>query len=69
MLNLEYLCENLTKFENILTHRSVAQAGSNDEKTRGRKSRWTVPLRYSFVFVKKMLLKLIMLQIKREYDN
>ena len=44
MLNLEYLCENETKFENILTHRSVAQAGSNDEKTRGRKSRWTVPL-------------------------
>ena len=45
MLNLEYLCENETKFENILTHRSVAQAGSNDEKTRGRKSRWTVPLK------------------------
>ena len=32
-----------TKIENILTHWSVAQAGSNDEKTGGRKSRWTVP--------------------------
>ena len=27
-----YLGENKTKFENILTHWSVAQAGSNDEK-------------------------------------
>ena len=41
----EYLGENKTEFENILTHCSVAQAGSNDEKTGGRKSRWTVPLR------------------------
>ena len=32
------------KNENILTHWSVAQAGSNDEKNGGRKSRWTVPL-------------------------
>ena len=29
----------------ILTHWSVAQAGLNDEKTRGRKSRWIVPLK------------------------
>ena len=36
-----------TKFENILTHWSVAQAGSSDEKNRGRKSRWTVPLSVS----------------------
>ena len=28
----EYLSENETKFETILTHWSVAQAGSNDEK-------------------------------------
>ena len=28
----EYLSENKTKFETILTHWSVAQAGSNDEK-------------------------------------
>ena len=32
------------KTENILTHWSVAQAGSNDEKNGGQKSRWTVPL-------------------------
>ena len=43
----EYLSEDETKNENILTHWSVAQAGSNDEKkTGGRKSRWTVPLMY-----------------------
>ena len=29
---LEYLSENETKKENIITHWSVAQAGSNDEK-------------------------------------
>ena len=34
-----------TKFETILTRWSVAQTGSNDEKTRSRKSRWTVPLK------------------------
>ena len=45
IVNFEYLRENETKFENILTHWSVAQAGSNDEKkTWGEKSRWTVPL-------------------------
>ena len=32
-----------TKIKTILTHYSVAQAGSNYEKT-GQKSRWTVPL-------------------------
>ena len=36
--NYKYLGKNKTKFENILTHLSVA--GSNDEKTR-----WTVPLK------------------------
>ena len=36
--------ENETQNETILTHWSVAQAGSNDEKTGGRKPRWTVPL-------------------------
>ena len=39
-----------TKIENILTHWSVARAGSNDEKTRGRKSRWTVSLIYAIIF-------------------
>ena len=33
----EYLGENETEFENILTHWSVAQAGSNDEKNWGSK--------------------------------
>ena len=33
----------------MLTHWSVAQAGSNDKKTGGRKSRWTVPLRVGFI--------------------
>ena len=32
-----------TKIKNISTHLSVAQSGSNDEKTEGLKSRWTVP--------------------------
>ena len=34
-LKYEYLGENKTKNENILTHWSVAQAGSNDEKNWG----------------------------------
>ena len=42
--NVWLVGENKTKFENILTHWSVAQAGSNEEKTRGRKCRWTVSL-------------------------
>ena len=37
MLNFEYLGENETKLENILTHWSVVQAGSNDEKNWGSK--------------------------------
>ena len=32
ILNFEYLSENETKIENILTPWSVAQAGMNDEK-------------------------------------
>ena len=32
ILNIEYLGENETKFENILTHWSVVQPDSNDEK-------------------------------------
>ena len=31
-LEFEWLCEFLTKIENILTHWSVAKAGSIDEK-------------------------------------
>ena len=31
-LKFEYLGQNETKYENMLTHWSVAQAGSNDEK-------------------------------------
>ena len=38
------LGESLTKIENILIHWSVAQAGSNEEKTGYRKYRWTVPI-------------------------
>ena len=37
ILNFEYLGENEIKFENILTHWSVAQAGSNDGKNQGSK--------------------------------
>ena len=37
------MSEFLTKIENILTYRLVAQAGLKEEKTGGRKSRWTVP--------------------------
>ena len=33
--NYEFLSENQIKKENILTHWSVAQAGSNDEKKLG----------------------------------
>ena len=40
----EYLGENESKNENILTHWSVAQADSNDEKTGGRKSLWNILL-------------------------
>ena len=36
-LKYEYLGENETTFENVLTHWSVAQAGSNDEKICGPK--------------------------------
>ena len=32
ILTFEYLCENETKFENILTPWSVAQTSLNDEK-------------------------------------
>ena len=43
-LKFEKLREILIKSENILTHRSVAHADSNNEKNGGRKSRWTVSL-------------------------
>ena len=42
--NIGLEIDHHAKNENILTHWSVAQAGSNDEKNGGRKSRWTVPL-------------------------
>ena len=44
-LKFEYLSEISTKIENILTHWSVTQTGSNEEKNGGRKSCWTVPLK------------------------
>ena len=57
---LEYLGKNKTKNENVLTHWSVAQAGSNYEKTGGRKSRWTVllsiPQYGEVIFERKTLL-------------
>ena len=37
ILKYEYLGENKTEFKNILTHWSVDQAGSNDEKNWGSK--------------------------------
>ena len=37
IVKYEYLGENETKFENILTHWSVAQASSNYEKNWGSK--------------------------------
>ena len=37
LLNFEYLSEKETKNQTILTHWSVAQAGSNDEKNWGLK--------------------------------
>jgi hypothetical protein len=40
----EYLGEFDTEFKNILGHESGAQVGSIPEKTRGQKSRATVPL-------------------------
>ena len=43
-LKYNYLGENETKNENILTRWSVTQAGSNYEKNGGPKYRWTVPL-------------------------
>ena len=42
---IEYLGEIETKFENTLVCLSGAQLGSNHEKTGGRKSRDTLPLR------------------------
>ena len=45
IFRFELHCEFLTEIENILTHWLVAKAGLNDEKTGGRKPRWTVPLR------------------------
>ena len=49
----EYVSENETKNLTILTHCSVAQAGSNDKtKTWSWKSRWTVPLKALFSFAK-----------------
>ena len=41
---IEYFDEIETKFENNLVCISGAQMGSNHEKTRGRKSRETLPL-------------------------
>ena len=45
----EYLGENETKIENVLTCWSVAQVGSNDEKNGGPKSHWNVPLNKGIV--------------------
>jgi hypothetical protein len=43
-LKFEYLGEFETEFDNILGHESGAQVGSIHGKTRGQKSRATVPL-------------------------
>ena len=42
----EYLGENKTKSETVLTHWSVAQAGSNDEKNWGSKISLGCPSNY-----------------------
>ena len=42
----EYLGEYETEFENILTHWSVAQAGSNDEKNWGSKISLDCPFKH-----------------------
>ena len=41
--------EPKTKIENVLTCWSVPQTGLNNEKTGGRKSRWTVPLMFVLI--------------------
>ena len=38
--------ENSAWIKIVLTHWSMAQAGSNDGKNGGRKSRWSVHLKY-----------------------
>ena len=48
----EYLGEKETKNKTILTHWLVAQAGSNDEKKWGQKSRWTAPLSHTILLQK-----------------
>ena len=45
-LKIEYLGENETKYENILTHWSVAQAGWNDEKNRRSKISLDCPFKF-----------------------
>ncbi len=49
----EYLGEFETEFKNILEHESGAQVCSFDGKSRGKKSRATVPLS---LFFKRLLL-------------
>jgi hypothetical protein len=44
----EYLCEFETKFEDILGCESGAHMGSIHKKTRGKKSRANVPLKWYF---------------------
>ena len=46
---LEYLGENETKNENILTHWSKAQAGSNDDKNWGSKISLDCPFKPSIL--------------------
>ena len=47
----EYLSENETKNETILTHWSVAQAGSNDEKNWGSKILLDCPFNKNFLIL------------------
>ena len=49
ILNFEYLRENETKYENILTRWSEAQASLNYVKNGGPKYRWTVPLERTLI--------------------
>ena len=50
IFEFEYLGENETEFENILTHWSVAQAGSNDDKNWGSKISLDCPFKPAQAF-------------------
>ena len=62
ILNFEYLGENKTKFENILTRWSVAHTSSNDEKNRGSKITLDCPFKESLFLQQRSLKESLFLQ-------